>query len=158
MNLAAYMIAAQIVANIVAPQAATVAIAPASVLLEWDAAPNAAAYNVYAGLAHNSYDRVMATANTSIEVTGLSFGFTNHFSVTCVDTNGVESDFAPDLALAPTPALIIFFPQPGTALQSSRDLSTWTARDAVLTNGVWHVRMNPALPMEFYRTLQPTQP
>jgi hypothetical protein len=133
----------------------SVSIAPPSVSLIWNAVSNVVGYNVYVGFAHNSYERQVPVDTTEAEITGLNYGIKYHFAVTSIDTNGLESDFSNDYPADVQTVLNLTFPQPGSALESSRDLMSWSPHAAHFTNGVWRVRINPAVTQEFYRTVQP---
>jgi hypothetical protein len=110
-------------------------------------------YNLYYGTAPGAYVASVSTDTTNAFVEGLSGWTTYYFAVTSVDTNGVESDFSTEAGLRPS--LLLHFPEPGTGLEASRDLMTWTARDAQLTNGVWRVTASNDVPQEFFRTVIP---
>lgn len=152
MNIPAAMAVAQLVASVIAPQSASVAIMPATVVLNWDAVSNAASYNVYLGLAHNSYNRVITTTTNALAIQ-LDPLLAYHFAVSSVDSNGVEGDATSDFALTAVLAANLNFPQPGAALQESGDLIHWSPRSAQFTNGVWRVLLDPEAHREFYRTI-----
>jgi hypothetical protein len=68
-----------------------------NVTLAWNPspAPGIVAYNVYSGVASQNYTNMFAVGNvTNTLVSGLASGTTYYFSVTAVDTAGLESQFS----------------------------------------------------------------
>jgi hypothetical protein len=108
-------------------------------------------YNVYYGLAPREYIDSFSTDSTNAFAEGLSGWTDYYFAVTAVYSDGEESDYSDEAHFRPALLLDLTFPELCAGIESSRDLVTWTARDALLTNGVWRVTASNALPQEFFR-------
>lgn len=70
-------------------------------VLEWDrnSEPNVAGYRVYAGAASRSYSMVKDVGNVTAQTNDFALGV-HYLAVTAYDTDGLESEFSEELALA----------------------------------------------------------
>lgn len=135
-----------------------ISIVPHSIGLQWEPSPDddVAAYNIYYGTESRAYlNLFQAGNNTNCVITGLVGGVTYYFAATAVDTFGMESDFSDELVDTPEFLLDISFAFNQTVtnltLQSSPDLIQWQNVDAVPTNGVFRVRVDPQSPFTVFR-------
>jgi hypothetical protein len=166
MNLALFMAVAQSVANVIAPKpAASAVLLPGAVELAWETAPGMTYRVYYAGqtLTWNgapvtgkfpgSYEQAVDVGtNGAMTIGGLEPNRVYYFSVTATDTNGAESDLSPPFAQTSQPILVIHFPASSMGVEASTNLFDWQPRAALQRGVEWHMRFNPAVPREFYRT------
>jgi hypothetical protein len=66
------------------------------------------------------------------------------------DLDSLPTDAVSDPITVPL-TFALYFPNPGTALQSTRDMKRWSARAAVFNNGLWFATEIPGVRWEFYR-------
>lgn len=70
-----------------------------------------------------------------------------------VDLDSIPTDAISDPITVPL-TFALYFPDPGNAIQSSRDTKRWAARAAVFNNGLYFVTETPGVRWEFYRVTQ----
>jgi hypothetical protein len=149
--------------------------AAGSATLIWDTCNDScvAGYNVYYGGASGAYtNKICAGTATNAAIPGLILGCTYYFAVTSYTALGLESPFSSEVALTVGSTSILSVTTvksnsvltsvtvsatggvPSSwALQSSRDLKTWTTI-AQGTNAPVNVPVSVgSLPMQFFRLL-----
>ena len=140
--------------DIVLPPQATITPLPPAVDLSWDAVTDGTVAIYYGTFSHSYTQRINAGTNRNLSIPGLDSGRKYYFSATHVDDFGVESDFAPELALTALRFFALHFDIAGTRLEASTNLVDWQPRSAQLQGETWRVAMNPAVRQEFYRAVQ----
>ena len=94
------------------------ALATQSVVLEWTPSDdtNVVAYRIYSGTASQNYDSQVTVGNTNqATISGLADGATYYFAATCIDSEGVESDFSNEAIYEVPSAAATLMALPGSA-------------------------------------------